>query len=568
MPNKKPDLEDRLQAAIAAKEQDPNASIRFLAESFGVSNTTLQNRVKGRTTPRKVAHESQQLLSHLEEKVIINRIEDYDDRGIPLRRRHVLQMVFEILKAKGRVADIGKGWVDRFVNRHPGIQTKVGKSIDKQRALATDVAILKEHLEQFYLLKSRYHVLPENVWNTDEKGLAMGLGGGETVLCRTGRRNPKIMQEGKRDWVTVIEAVGGDGKVLAPLVIHSSTAHLMGHHSNINYEIDNDAFFTYFKAGYTSPEIALDWFDQIFEPRSRPAQEISQHRILVLDGHSSHVNNIEYIEHAIANNVHLICLPAHTTHILQPLDIGLFSPLGQYYKQELEDFQRNHGPFWKMRKGDFYPMLQRARDKAMTSENVVSAWRASGMIPFNRQRVLQNPNLQLNATPTLPLSARYSGLCPIEGRNGRGQEIDELKRKAAGVADVGEATALLDQAIKLAAKAQTESILDKATIKQLETTQPSKPDRRQIKGRLLLHTKVLGELYKKRERDDLQKQSKAKARQIEKTGGKRQQSASKRRKSTMQKSVIPTVSESSEGESSNGEEEQIVCIFSSIYLIF
>ena len=338
MPNKKPDLEDHLQAAIAAKEEDPDTSICFLAESFGVSNTTLQNRLKGRTTPRKVAHESQQLLSHLEEKVIIHRIEDYDDRGIPLRRRHVLQMVFEILKAKGTVADIGKGWVDRFVKRHPGIQSKVGKSIDKQRALANDAAILREHLERFYVLRSRYHVLPENVWNTDEKGFAMGLGAGGTVLCRTGRRNPKIMQEGKRDWVTVIEAVSGDGKVLAPLVIHSSTAHLIGHHSNINYEIDNDAFFTYSKAGYTSSEITLDWFDQIFEPRSRPAQGITQHRILLLDSHSSHVNNIALIEHAMANNVRLICLPAHTTHILQPFDIGLFSRLGQYYKHELEDF--------------------------------------------------------------------------------------------------------------------------------------------------------------------------------------------------------------------------------------
>jgi len=254
----------------------------------------------------------------------------------------------------------------------------------------------------------------------------------------------------------------------------------------------------------------------MFEPRWRPAQGITQHGILVLDSHSSHVNNIAFIEHAIANNVHLICLPAHTTHILQPLDIGLFSPLGQYYKQKLEDFQCNHGPFWKMRKGDFYPMLQRAREKAMISENVVSAWHASGMIPFNRQRVLQNPNLPLNATPALPLSARYSGLRPIGGRNGRAQEVDELRRKAAGVEDVGEATALLHQAIALAEKAQTESILDKATIKQLESIQPSKPDRRQIKGGLLLHTKVLGELYKKCERDDLQKQAKAKAGKIQK----------------------------------------------------
>jgi len=49
--------------------------------------------------------------------------------------------------------------------------------------------------------------------------------------------------------------------------------------------------------------------------------------------------------------------------------------------------------------------------------------------------------------------------------------------KAAGVGDFAEATTLLHQAIQLEQKTQTESILDKATIKKLETTQPSNPDR-------------------------------------------------------------------------------------------
>jgi len=123
----------------------------------------------------------------------------------------------------------------------------------------------------------------------------MGLGAGGTVLCRTGRRNPKIRQEVKRDCAIVIESIAGDGRVLAPLIIHSSTAHLMCHQSNINYEINTDAFFTYSKAGYTSSEIALDWFDQIFEPRSHPSTRMIEHRILILHGHSSHVDNIEFI---------------------------------------------------------------------------------------------------------------------------------------------------------------------------------------------------------------------------------------------------------------------------------
>lgn len=51
-----------------------------------------------------------------------------------------------------------------------------------------------------------------------------------------------------------------------------------------------------------------------------------------MDNHESHLS-IELIDLAIARNVDLFCLPPHTTHILQPLDVGCFKPL----KKEFND---------------------------------------------------------------------------------------------------------------------------------------------------------------------------------------------------------------------------------------
>ena len=45
--------------------------------------------------------------------------------------------------------------------------------------------------------------------------------------------------------------------------------------------------------------------------------------LIIQDGHSSHVS-IELMECARANDIHLLCLPAHIMHILQPLDVGVF----------------------------------------------------------------------------------------------------------------------------------------------------------------------------------------------------------------------------------------------------
>jgi len=69
----------------------------------------------------------------------------------------------------------------------------------------------------------------------------------------------------------------------------------------------------------------------------------------------------------------------------------------------------------------------------------------------------------------------------LEGRDSRAKEVDEIRKNGDELGTIGEATVLLYQAIDLAEKAQTQPILDQATIKQLQAIQPSKPDRRQIK---------------------------------------------------------------------------------------
>ena len=67
-------------------------------------------------------------------------------------------------------------------------------------------------------------------------------------------------------------------------------------------------------------EIFYDWFQFLFIVSRRPDHAV----LLILDGHASHVT-INVIKLAYENNIHLLCrLPAHTSHILQPLDVSVF----------------------------------------------------------------------------------------------------------------------------------------------------------------------------------------------------------------------------------------------------
>jgi len=325
-------------------------------------------------------------------------------------------MVQSLLRGRNSRDQVGEHWLSHFLGYHSNLDARVERCLDRERALATDLDSFKMHLDRFYHIECKFHVKDEDTWNTDEKGFAIGLGGAGTIICHASRSNPSIIQDGGRDWVTIVGAISGGVKVLPPLIIFRANAHLMGHYTNIDIEEMEDAGFATSPKGYTNTDITFQWFQEVFEPRTRPMNGINQHRILVLDGHSTHVETYEFIKYASDHNIHLLCLPSHSTHVLQPLDVGIFSPLTTYYKQELEHRVRQQGPHGMIKKGDIFPMLQRARQKTFQPETMRSAWRASGLIPFNRNRMLRDPILQANMVPKTPLATRRPGLRLSAGR--------------------------------------------------------------------------------------------------------------------------------------------------------
>ena len=121
--------------------------------------------------------------------------------------------------------------------------------------------------------------------------------------------------------------------------------------------------------------------------------------MLILDGHGSHCT-IEFFQYCIEHNIYPICLPSHSTHLLQPLDVGLFGLLKKAYSTELDKWHRRGNN--AVRKGNFHEcvfLLQireltfqrlavRARDTAYTEENIKKAFESTGIHPLNPRMVL------------------------------------------------------------------------------------------------------------------------------------------------------------------------------------
>ena len=143
--------------------------------------------------------------------------------------------------------------------------------------------------------------------------------------------------------------------------------------------------------GWTCDRIAKEWIRRVFEPTTR-AKANGERRILICDGHGSHVS-ADFIRYCIDSGIILLLMPPHSSHLCQPLDVGVFSPLKEYMNQEINETLKYGVP--NIKKFEWAAAYQRARPKAMSVNNIISAFRTAGLIPFNRRKVLvRMPNFQ------------------------------------------------------------------------------------------------------------------------------------------------------------------------------
>jgi DDE superfamily endonuclease len=90
--------------------------------------------------------------------------------------------------------------------------------------------------------------------------------------------------------------------------------------------------------GWTNNKLGIQWllhFDKHTKGRT-----VGTRRLLILDGHKSH-NSLQFQELCKEKGIITLCMPAHSLHLLQPLDVGCFSPLKAAYSRQLENLIRS-----------------------------------------------------------------------------------------------------------------------------------------------------------------------------------------------------------------------------------
>jgi hypothetical protein len=93
-------------------------------------------------------------------------------------------------------------------------------------------------------------------------------------------------------------------------------------------------------------------------------------------------------------------MPAHSSHILQPLDVGCFGPLKIAYGRQVEALMRlgvNH-----ISKEEFLSAYLVAHRASFTTKNIQAGFAATGLVPDEPDRVLSNLNPVIRTPSPVP----------------------------------------------------------------------------------------------------------------------------------------------------------------------
>ena len=352
-------------------------SLREAAAVTGIPKSTLGDYVTGR---REIGATKgpPTILTTAEETQLANWAKDMASIGYGCTKEQILQAVHKIVVADNRPNTFtdnrpGKKWWTGFLKRHPELSLRTPENLDSHRAKCCTRDTLSKWYSDFrqFLEVNSIRNDAQHFWNADESGFSLCPKTGK-VLAQKGASDVYSLTCSGKDQITTLCAGSASGALIPPMHIFAGQRFA---YNPLEGGVPG-AYFGKSKNGWIDSELFYGWLANHFAThvKVRPV-------ILLIDGHRSHIN-LETSRYCHENGIFLYCLPPHSSHITQPLDVGFFKPLKDAWKKECAAYRHAHpGEF--ISKQNFASVFKDAWFQAARPILLVNAFRGAGIFPLD-----------------------------------------------------------------------------------------------------------------------------------------------------------------------------------------
>lgn len=375
-----------MQQAIRAV-RDEGMGYATAAKNFNVPRNTLKRRVLHKNVDavedKKILGKFRSVFSCEQERELLNHILELEKRFFGVSITDLRRLAFQLAE-KNNIPHpfnndtkmAGKDWVACFRKRHPNISLRKPESTSAARAQAFN----RPNVERFFGILTEVqekHFHPAHrIFNVDETGLSTVQSKNTKVLSLKGKRQVGAITSAEKGLLsTFAVCMSAGGNYVPPLVIFPR--------KRMKVELQDGAppgtVFACNPSGWMQTDIFNQWFDH-FLNHTKPT--IDDPVLLILDGHATHTKNIEFIEKARKNHTTVVCLPPHSSHKLQPLDVSFMAPFNTYYVQAVEKFLRNN-PGRVVTQFQVSKLLGEAFVRAALPGTAINGFRKCGIVPLD-----------------------------------------------------------------------------------------------------------------------------------------------------------------------------------------
>ena len=299
-----------VDAAVAAYRRGEFTSIRAAARAYTVAESSVRDRYHGKPT-RQQGHSHRQLLSPVQERMLVRWSLDLKATKEAPTCAQLRSMASVISQINGGPHTVSESWIPAFIRRNPDVRIKRGIALDIKRAQGLTEANIQEWYDGLLRVVRRKSIQRKHTYNVDEIGNAFGMVSNQRVIGSSNTTTTIIQTSNEREWVTAIECISAEGTVLTPLVIFK------GKHVQQQWfipELTPDWTYTSSNNAFTTNEIGVRWLREIFIPQTQCTLAEGEWRLLILDGHKSHISD-DFMQAAYLSKVWCYYLIPHTSHI-------------------------------------------------------------------------------------------------------------------------------------------------------------------------------------------------------------------------------------------------------------
>jgi hypothetical protein len=380
-----------IENALAELESlAPGELVRYTktAKKHGVWRSTLTRRHQAATQSYASKSINQRKLNDQQEQELVRYIARLTKQGLPPTRALIQDFASDVA-----ASPVSESWVTRFISRHSiHLISKWTAGMENNRHQADSMAKYSLYFDLLRDKITHYSVEPRHTYNMDEKGFLIGITGrSKRVFSRRMWERKEVraaIQDGSREWITLLACVCADGSHLPPsLIYQSDSSAIRSSWVEDIKAVEHSVHVTSSPSGWTNNDIGLAWLEQVFDRYTKEKARQS-YRLLILDGHGSHVT-MDFIEYCDQNKILLAIFPPHSTHTLQPLDVCMFKPLSQAYSNELSAFLERSQGLSPIKKGDFFPLFWKAWVSSFKEDTIINSFKATGISPLEPDVILK-----------------------------------------------------------------------------------------------------------------------------------------------------------------------------------